>query len=179
MWRIAVKREKNTHNNNILLILYIGRSTYRAKIRRTTRQILFKRLRMDEWANNLHQKALEENNIPTTVWSTWKVTILNIYCGNVFRVRDLLPFDLYYKFTSILFSGKKFWHIQFLNFTSFLWIFIEGGMVKLENWWQNFPFFIPYIKMDMNSLLESHIKKFLSYLSKSQYWFKIVTFCPI
>ena len=110
-----------------------------------------------------------------TVWSTWKVTILNIYCGNVFRVRDLPPFDLYYKFTSILFSGRKFWHIQFLNFTSFLWIFIEGGMVKLENWWQNFPFFIPYIKMDMNSLLESHIKKFLSYLSKPQYWFKIVT----
>ena len=111
----------------------------------------------------------------STVWSTWKVTILNIYCGYVFRVRDLPPFDLYYKFTSILFSGKKFWHIQFLNFTSFLWIFIEGGMVKLENWWQNFPFFIPYIKMDKNSYLEYHIKKFLSYLSKPQYWFKIVT----
>ena len=111
----------------------------------------------------------------STVWSTWKVTILNIYCGYVFRVRDLPPFDLYYKFTSILISGKKFWHIQFLNFTSFLWIFIEGGMVKLENWWQNFPFFIPYIKMDKNSYLEYHIKKFLSYLSKPQYWFKIVT----
>ena len=88
----------------------------------------------------------------STVWSTWKVTILNIYCGYVFRVRDLPPFDLYYKFTSILFSGKKFWKIQFLNFKSFLWIFIEGGMVKLENWWQNFPFFISYIKMDMNFL---------------------------
>ena len=110
-----------------------------------------------------------------TVWSTWKVTILNIYCGYVFRVKDLPPFKLYYKFMSILISGKKFWHIQFLNFTSFLWIFIEGGMVKLENWWQNFPFFIPYIKMDKNSYLEYHIKKFLSYLSKPQYWFKIVT----
>ena len=110
-----------------------------------------------------------------TVSPTWKVTILNPYCGYVFRVTDLPPLDLCYKFTSILFSGKMFRQIQFLNFASFLRIFIEGGMVKLENWWQNFPFFIPYIKMDMNSLLESHIKKFLSYLSKPQYWFKIVT----
>ena len=113
--------------------------------------------------------------VVSTVWSAWKVTILNIYCGYVFRVRNLPPIDLYYKFMSILFSGKKFWKIQFLNFSSFLIIFIEGGMVKLENWWQNFPFFIPYIKMDMNSLLESHIKKFLSYLSQPQYSFKIVT----
>ena len=38
-----------------------------------------------------------------------------------------------------------------------------------------FSDFIPYIKMDKNFYLEYHIKKFQSYLSKSQYWFKIVT----
>ena len=48
-------------------------------------------------------------------------------------------------------------------------------MVKLENWWQNFPFFIAYVKMDMNSYLEYYNKKFLSYLSRPQYWGQSVT----
>ena len=65
-----------------------------------------------------------------TVSPTWKVTILNLYCGHVFRVRDFSSLDFYYKFMSILFSGKMFRQLQFLNFASFLRIFIEGGMVK-------------------------------------------------
>ena len=48
----------------------------------------------------------------------------------------------------------------------------EKKIFLLKNF---FPYFIPYIKMDKNSNLEYHIKKFLSYLSKPQYWFKIVT----
>ena len=60
-------------------------------------------------------------------------------------------------------------------------IFISyGGVYEKKNFEKKIFFsdFIPYIKMDKNFYLEYHIKKFQSYLSKSQYWFKIVTLCP-
>ena len=43
--------------------------------------------------------------------------------------------------------------------------FHRGGYGEVKNWWQNFPIFIPHIKMDKNFHLEYHIKKFLLKLS--------------
>ena len=78
--------------------------------------------------NGWHKHQTEM--IYCTVSLIGKVTILNLYCGHVYMVRDFSSLDFYYQFMSILFSGKMFRQLQFLNFASFLRIFIEGGMVK-------------------------------------------------
>ena len=55
----------------------------------------------------------------------------------------------------------------------------RGGYYKNNLPKKFFSYFIPYIKMDKNSILEYHIKKFLTHLNKSRYWFKIVTLSPL
>ena len=109
----------------------------------------------------------ECNNFKPMLWLTGMCQkLFNVIFWSVIHVH----FDIWNKQRKKNFFLKILKNLQD-NFQS-----IWGGTWKKKFWWKFFfSDFIPYIKMDKNSLLESHIKKFLSYLSKPQYWFKIVT----